>query len=255
VARIARRKKKHRVEKHCAVYGVSTQRVMDWRGSIGSYGFAVVSDFMDSSHLDTTEARKDAAENLLEDNRYVYLKTRDAIEDGEPVIKKSGRYQGPLVVQTMAQCWIDFEGAIEILSFVEYNDFPYAALVLSATSVHRALWLWAKGYITKESHDSAKLTRGSGIIKVMSQDGKFTKKTNFSKDQWDEISDMHMRGILAIGPEKLRVIEGAIQTFADILRCRKSIKKYKGESEETSLDEKAQGLGYQHRAVSSDSDF
>ena len=57
--------------------------------------------------------------------------------------------------------------------------------------MHRALWLWADGYITKESHDSGKLTKSNGIMKVRGQDGKFTKATNFSKDQWDAISDMH----------------------------------------------------------------
>jgi len=130
----------------------STQRVTDWRSSIGSNGLAVVGDFMDSLQRDTTEARKEAAEQLLEERRYVYLKTRDATEGGKPVVrkatisvpayplkviqvKKGGRYRGPLVVQTMAQCWFDFEGAIEISGFVEYDDFPCAALVLSATSV------------------------------------------------------------------------------------------------------------------------
>ena len=112
----------------------------------------------------------------------------------------------------------------------------------------------ANGYITKESHDSAKLTNGSGILKVMSQNGKVTKNTNFSKDQWDEISDMHMRDILVIGPEKLRVIRGDIQTSAKVLCRCKSVKKCKEESEENRSDEKARGSGYQHRVVSSNSD-
>jgi hypothetical protein len=79
--------------------------------------------------------------------------------------------------------------------------------------VHRALWLWAKGYITKESHDNAKLTKKSGIMKVMGRNSKFMKTTNFSKVQWAEISDMHMRDVMAIDhdePEKLRDIEGDI---------------------------------------------
>ena len=88
----------------------------------------------------------------------------------------------------------------------------------------------------------------------MSQNGKVTKKTNFSKDQWDEISDMHMRDILVIGPEKLRVIRGDIQTSAEVLCRRTSVKMCKEESEENRSDEKARGSGYQHRVVSSDSD-
>ena len=39
------------------------------------------------------------------------------------------------MVQTMAQCLIDFEGAIDVPGFLDSSDFPYAALVLSATSV------------------------------------------------------------------------------------------------------------------------
>ena len=172
----------------------------------------------------------------------------------------------------MAQCLVDIEGAIEVPGFVEYDDFPYAAVVLSVTlvcfppslyatqyihdtQVHRALWLWAKGYITKESHDSAKLTKNSSIIKVRSQDGKFTKKTNFSKDQWNKISDMHMCDILIIEPEKLRVIKGEIQAAADNLRRRKSAKKCKVELEENRSDKKARGSGYQHRVAASDSDI
>jgi len=48
---------------------------------------------------------------------------------------------------------------------------------------------------------SAKLSKSSSILKVRSQDGKFIKKTNFSKDQWDKISDMYMCDILIIGPD------------------------------------------------------
>ena len=300
-----RKKIKHLVEKGDAVHDVvcrilmllstistnysqSTQRVTDWRSTIGSNGLAVVGDFMDSLKEDTTEDRKKAAEDLLDYTCFVYRETREVIEDGELVVRKAtisvpayplkviqikrgGRYRGALVVQTMAQCLIDFEGAIDVPGFVENDDFPYAAVVLSVTSVcfpsslyatqcihdtqvHRALWLWAKGYITKESHESAKLSKSSSILKVRSQDGKFTKKTNFSKDQWDEISDMHMRDILIIGPDKLRVIEGEIRAAADILRRRKSVKKCRVEPEENRSDKKARGSGYQHRVASSDLD-
>ena len=77
--------------------------------------------------------------------------------------------------------------------------------------MHCALWLWANGYITKESHNNAKLNKStSSILKVRGQDSKFTKRTNFSKDQWEELSDMHMRDVLSIEPEKLHVIDGVI---------------------------------------------
>jgi len=166
---------------------------------------------------------------------------------------------------------IDFEGAINIPGFIENDDFPYTAVVLSVTSVcfpsslyatqyihntqvHHALWLWAKEYITKESHKSAKLSKSSSILKVRFQDGKFTKKTNFSKDQWDKISDMHMHDILIIGPDKLQVIKGEIQAATDVLHHHKSIKKCKVEPEENRLDKKAWGLGYQHQVVLSNLD-
>ena len=94
--------------------------------------------------------------------------------------------------------------------------------------MHRALWLWAKGYVTKESHKNARSTKGSSIAKVKGQDGKFTKATNFSKDHWDGISDLHMRDVLVLGPEKLSVLEGEIQNSVDIIRQRKhvALKKY-----------------------------
>ena len=39
------------------------------------------------------------------------------------------------MVQTLAQCFIDFEGAIDVPGFVSGEDFPHAALILSATAV------------------------------------------------------------------------------------------------------------------------
>jgi len=243
---------------------------------------------MDSLKEDTTKDQKKAAEDLLNYTCFVYCEMREVIEDGELVvckatisvpmyplkviqIKQGGHYWGALVVQTMAQCLIDFEGTINVPGFIENDDFPYAAVVLSVTlvcfpsslyatqyihntQVHHALWLWAKGYITKESHESAKLSKSSSILKVRSQDGKFTKKTNFSKDQWDEISDMHMHDILIIGPDKLYIIEGEIWAAADVLCCCKSVKKCKVEPEENRLDKKAWGSGYQHWVASSDLD-
>lgn len=50
-------------------------------------------------------------------------------------LRQSGRYRGPLVIQTIAQCWIDFDGAVDVPGFIDHDHFPYAALVLSATSV------------------------------------------------------------------------------------------------------------------------
>ena len=136
-----------------ANYSQSTQRVVEWRSAISSNGLTVVGAFMDSKHLETTEERKKAAEYLLKGYRFIYFRTMDVMEGGKVVvreamvsipvcplkviqqIKKAGRYWGPLVVQTMAQCWIDFEGTVEIPGFVDSDHFPYAALILSATVV------------------------------------------------------------------------------------------------------------------------
>lgn len=135
-----------------ANYFQSNQRVIEWRSSVGSNGLAVVGDFVDSLHLDTTEKRQEAAEFLINHDQYIYLRILEGGEGGEEMVfkamisrityplrviqvKRAGRYRGPLVVQTMAQCWVDFDGAVEVPGFVEYDHFPYAALVLSATSV------------------------------------------------------------------------------------------------------------------------
>ena len=39
------------------------------------------------------------------------------------------------MVQTLVQCCIDFDGAVDVPGFVDVNDFPSAAVILSATSV------------------------------------------------------------------------------------------------------------------------
>ncbi|KAH9015678.1 hypothetical protein EDB84DRAFT_1443360 [Lactarius hengduanensis] len=101
-------------------------------------------------------------------------------------VKRAGRYRGLLVTHTLAQCWIDFKGSVE---------------------VHRALWLWANGYISKERYNAGLAQKKNGILKVLGPDGKCTKTTNFSKEQWEEISDIHTRDIWSVEPEKLRAIE------------------------------------------------
>ena len=54
---------------------------------IGSNGLTVVGDFMDlSPHMVTTEKWQETADYLLEEKRYVYCKTRDAMENGETVV-------------------------------------------------------------------------------------------------------------------------------------------------------------------------
>jgi len=134
-------------------YSQSYQRAIEWQSLIGSNGLMVVGDFFDLRNMDTIEEQQDDAESLLKDDRYIYLRTMEVeLENGEikvqeatisisacPLkviqVKCAGRYWGPLVVRTMAQCWVDFDGAVEVPGIVEDDDFPYAALALSATSV------------------------------------------------------------------------------------------------------------------------
>ena len=133
-------------------YSQSLQRLTEWRNVISSNGLAVVGNFMDLFCLETTEEQQEIVDYLLHEHRYNYLKTRDMVENGEPVVhkatisipayalkviqvKRGSRYQGRLVIQTMAQCWVDFKGAVDVLGFVDHGYFPYAALILSATLV------------------------------------------------------------------------------------------------------------------------
>ncbi len=43
---------------------------------------------MDTLGLDTTEARQEAANQLLDNDWYVYLKTKDVVENREQVVRK-----------------------------------------------------------------------------------------------------------------------------------------------------------------------
>jgi hypothetical protein len=80
--------------------------------------------------------------------------------------------------------------------------------------------------------------------------------TNFSQEQWVEISDMHIRDVWAVELEKRLVIQCAIQAAADILRSSKYAKKRKaGEQDVNRLAKKAQGSGYQHQVAVSNEDF
>ncbi|KAH9009962.1 hypothetical protein EDB84DRAFT_1446027 [Lactarius hengduanensis] len=148
-------------------------------------------------------------------------------------VKRAGRYRGLLVTHTLAQCWIDFKGSVEVPGYIDNDDFPYAALVLCATSVHHALWLWANGYISKERYNAGLAQKKNGILKVLGPDGKCTKTTNFSKEQWEEISDIHTRDIWSVEPEKLRAIRADIDMAVNqIRRCKPTKRRVRREADQ-----------------------
>jgi len=91
-----------------------------------------------------------------------------------------------------------------------------------------------------------KPSKSSSIIKVKGWDGKYTKTTNFSREQWVEISDMHVHDVWAVEPEKCLIIQGAIQAAVDVLYSSKYAKKRKASEQEVNwLAKKAWGFGYQ----------
>jgi len=109
---------------------------------------------LDSMNLRTTEAYQEVADHLLDEERYAYFETKDKIENGKVNVSKTslstrallncnqpmqvvrkGCYHNGLVVQTLAQCWINFEDVVDVPGFVNGQDIPYATVVLSATSV------------------------------------------------------------------------------------------------------------------------
>jgi hypothetical protein len=87
-------------------------------------------------------------------------------------------------------------------------------------------------------------------------DGKYTKATNFSREQWVEISDMHVHDAWAVEPEKLPIIRRDVQAATNIIHSRKYVKKHKAaEQEVNQLVKKARGSRYQHQVTASNDDF
>jgi hypothetical protein len=75
---------------------------------------------------------------------------------------------------------------------------------------------------------------------VRGNDGRFTKKTNFSKDTCGVTSDMHMGDAMTVEPEKLQIIEGDIQASAAKILCEcRNAMKCKAGLTENWLDKKA----------------
>ena len=186
-------------------------------------------------------------------------------------VKHAGRYRGPLVIFTVAQCWVNFKGSVKVPGYISDDDFPLAVLALSATlvssfictiiqsthgaQVHHALWLWANGYITKESYEKAQESKhgSTSILKALGPDGKPTKTTNFSMDQWDEISSMHICNAWSVEREKLQVIQGDIDKAVGTI-CNHKLTKHKANTEELDhLVKKSQGSCFEHRITSLDS--
>jgi hypothetical protein len=61
---------------------------------------------------------------------------------------------------------------------LQYVPFPFLhdTQYIHDIQVERALRLWSKGRITKESHDNAKQTKSSSILKVRGKDGRQRKQ-------------------------------------------------------------------------------
>lgn len=102
-AKDGRQKVKFLVEPSTAVYQVvrqlvpnsekythdfqSVQRATEWRNAVGSTGLAVVADFLARMKVNTSEACRDAAIQSLDNDRYVYLKTKDVVEKGVTTVR------------------------------------------------------------------------------------------------------------------------------------------------------------------------
>jgi hypothetical protein len=122
--------------------------------------------------------------------------------------------------------------------------------------VHCTLWLGGNVYITKESHNAAKPSKTSSIIKVKGPDGKYMKMTNFSREQWVEISNMHVRDTWAVESEKLTLIKGAVETATNAIHSHRYVRKHKAcEQDLEQVAKKSWGSGYQHQVAPSDEDF
>ena len=46
-------------------------------------------------------------------------------------VKHAGHYHGPLVIFTVVQCWVDFEGSVKAPGYISNNDFPLAVLAVT----------------------------------------------------------------------------------------------------------------------------
>ena len=65
----------------------SAQRATEWRNAVGSTGLSIVSDFLTRMKVNTSDACRDAANQCLNNDWYVYLKTKDVMEKGVPVVR------------------------------------------------------------------------------------------------------------------------------------------------------------------------
>jgi hypothetical protein len=85
-------------------------------------------------------------------------------------------------------------------------------------SIHHTIWLWANGYIKKESHDSAKLTQCSSIIKVKGSDSKISKIINFSKELVMGFSDVvELEECLNLEPQGSNMVDPEAMEMARVL--------------------------------------
>ena len=99
------------------------------------------------------------------------------------------------------------------------------------------------------------MTKHSSILKAQGPDGKCTKITNFSKEQWDEISDIHVRDTWSVELEKLQVIQGDIDAAVNTIHKCKTKKRKAGGPNSNCVMKKGQVSAYEHWIISSDSDI
>ncbi|KAM6499161.1 hypothetical protein JOM56_004669 [Amanita muscaria] len=236
----------HMVEQGDAVHKVATQRATQWRNSIGSAGLTVVNDFMDNREFDTTEERQAVAAELLDNQKYVFLKTKQIEMNRQFETKRSGRYRNPLILHTLAQHLMDMDGGLYVPGLFDDKYFPKAALVLSATA----------GYITYESYMEAKGTKANGIIKLLGPDGKIKKDTNFSKGNWEQESDSHILDVWALDDGRLSLIMAEATAIQEVMQPQggKSKRKTQDDSEAGPSGKRTRSAAYRP-CLQSDSDF
>ncbi|KAI0360031.1 hypothetical protein OH77DRAFT_1517593 [Trametes cingulata] len=181
------------VEVRQPFYELAKQKLSDYRNDVAAKAVDVVFDFMQSRRFrNSPESRREwVAWALSDEERYPFRYAKViATDDGW---KRSGFYQGKLVVKTLSYHVKRIQKRAD-----QIRDHPCNALALATTAVERALKMWETGEYRppKPRSDESKFSDKLWGRTAQEYMGSII---NLSDEQWEKIlklAELHLRGLI-----------------------------------------------------------
>ncbi|KAI0750635.1 hypothetical protein C8Q80DRAFT_1267961 [Daedaleopsis nitida] len=188
----------HEIEIGDCVHYLASQRMYEWRCTIGLHAVRVFENFFKSSDArgkyNTDKDRAEYCRHILRHGRLFY---ENPLSDNCEGLYLSNFVLGPLSHHIEVS-----QGAIKMPSLYSSrkDEYPFGALALSATAAFRAAKLYQE---QKVSWNAGQLVIAKGHN---SYTGKESKDTNFGYQQFGHITQQCLKSVKALTNQQLKSI-------------------------------------------------